>query len=132
KIGPRKFLFARPDNLHWLLGSASEPCCFNRRFASVFAAVSRARVRHQDLHAFLRNVKRGGEFFSHSEGALGAGPNRQLIAVPLSECRTWFEGRMRDVGYSVSCGRYLGRRRGRRGSNGFFRVVSQILEDILA
>src|SRR5438445_5219945 len=76
EIGPSKFFFASPDDFDGFFGGAGETRGFDGGFTGVFAAVAGASVRHQDVHALLSNVKRGGEFFAHAKGPLGAGPNR--------------------------------------------------------
>ncbi|SRR5258707_15007611 len=75
EISPSKFFLASPDDFDGLFGGAGETRRFDCCFTGVFAAVTGAGVWHQDVHAFLRNVKRGGEFFAHAKGPLRAGPN---------------------------------------------------------
>src|SRR5882757_9287505 len=65
EVSPSKFFLASPDDFDRLLGGASETRGFDGGFTGMLAAVAGASVRHQDVHAFLRNVKRGSEFFAH-------------------------------------------------------------------
>src|SRR5256885_13412496 len=76
EVSPSKFFFAGPNDFDGSFGGAGETRGFDGGFTGVFAAVAGAGIRHQDVHAFLRNVKRGGEFFAHAKGPLRAGPNR--------------------------------------------------------
>src|SRR5258707_2220855 len=75
EICPSKFFLASPDDFDGLFGGAGETRRFDCCFTGVFAAVTGSRVWHQDVHAFLRNVKRISTFFAHAKGPLRAGPN---------------------------------------------------------
>src|SRR5882724_5643657 len=75
EVSPSKFFFACPNDFDGLFGGASETGGYDGGFTGVLAAVAGACVRHQDVHALLRNVKRRGEFFTHAKGPLRAGPN---------------------------------------------------------
>ena len=42
-----------------------------------------------------------GQLAAQAERALGSGPDRKLIIVPLRDCRTRFQRRMSDVSDSI-------------------------------
>ena len=75
---------------------------FDRGFAGVLAAVTRARVRHQHADTFFWNAKSLGQFTPHAERPLRARPDRQVVARPLRQRSARFERRMGDVGDGVS------------------------------
>src|SRR5262249_57359108 len=88
KVSPVELLFARPDEPDGLATRTREPRCFDRALAGVLASISGACVGRDHAYLLFRNMKRFGEFISHTERALRAGPNRQLAVVPLSDCGT--------------------------------------------
>ena len=47
----------------------------------MLAAVGGAGVGDDDANALLRDAERGGELFADAEGALGAGPDGELVGV---------------------------------------------------
>src|SRR5262249_3085627 len=105
EVGPGEFLFARPDNFDRFFGRASETRGLDGGFTGVLAAVSGAGVRHEHANAFLGNMKCGSEFFADAKGALRAGPNGKLFAVPFGERCSWFQRSVRNVGDPVGRGR---------------------------
>src|ERR1700683_2271380 len=76
KIGPGKFLFARPLKFYRTFRGARESGCFNGSFARVFSAVGRTRIQHDYANILFGNLEGFGEFTSNAEGTLGSSPNR--------------------------------------------------------
>src|SRR5262245_19518086 len=56
KVGPGKFFFTGPDQLHRLIGSLCQTRRFNRSFPRVLAAVTRTSIGHYHPHLLVRNM----------------------------------------------------------------------------
>jgi len=57
------------------------------QLAGVLAAIAGARIRHHDVNFFLGQVKGRGQFTANPEGALRAGPYRQMIPRSIEPAR---------------------------------------------
>src|SRR6266446_9040790 len=84
KIGPGEFFFACPDEFDRLAGCFRQTRGLDRAFAGMFAAVTRASIGDDDANFVFRNVKCFRQFRAYSKGSLRSGPDRELVAVPLS------------------------------------------------
>src|ERR1051325_6838222 len=107
KVGPVEFFLARPDEFDRLATPPREPRRFDRALARVLAAVSGAGVGRNHADLLFGNMKRFREFRPDAEGALRAGPNRQLAISPLGERGAWLERRVCDVGDGVRLRQFL-------------------------
>src|SRR5439155_13053006 len=87
KIGPSEFFFAGPDEFHRLARSFRQTRGLDRALAGVFPAAARAGVRNDDANFVLGNVKSFRQFSAHSKRPLRSGPNRELVAGPLTAAR---------------------------------------------
>src|SRR3989442_7101085 len=101
KVGPSEFLFPRPDEFDRLAGSFCQTRGLDRAFTGVFATVTRARIRNYDPNFIFRNVKCFRQFSAHSKGPLRSGPDRELVAVPISDGGARLKRRVRDVCHGV-------------------------------
>src|SRR5947209_3023383 len=101
EVGPGEFLFAGPCDLHGSARGFGQTRRFDGRLSSVLAAIARPCIGDDHAHIRARHLEGLRDLVSHAEGALGAGPDGELIAVPLGYRGAWFEGSVRDVGDMV-------------------------------
>ena len=97
QVRPGELLLARPDDLDRLAGGLGQTRRFDRRVAGVLAAVGGAGVGDEDADVLARDAEGRGELLAHGEGALRAGPDRELVAVPFGDRGARLERRVRDV-----------------------------------
>src|SRR4051794_24734744 len=76
EISPGKFLFPRPDHLHWFAGSLGKTRRFDRGIGRVLSTVARAGIGNDDPNPFGRNSQRLGQITLYSKRTLGTGPDR--------------------------------------------------------
>src|SRR5262249_49408441 len=101
EIGPGELLLPRPDDLDRLARGLGEPGRLDGRLVGVFAAVTRAGVRHDDVDLFLLEAEGVGQVAPCAEGTLRPGPDGQPAVLPLGHGRAWLQRRVRDVGDGV-------------------------------
>ena len=118
KVCPGKLLFTRPHHLDRTPGRARQPRRLDCCLAGMLAAVGRAGVRHDHANPLFWNPKRLGEFAAHAERSLSAGPDRQIVALPLRQRGARLERYVRDVGHGVGLSQVQ-----RGGSEGFINVA---------
>src|ERR1700735_2470372 len=97
KVGPGKFLFARPHYFNGPLGCFSETGSLDSGFARVLSPITRTRIGHQDANSFFRHVESFGKLTPDSKWSLCAGPHGQIVASPLSKRSPRFQRSMRNV-----------------------------------
>src|SRR5438874_11547029 len=85
EIGPSKFLFARPDQLHRFSGSFRKARRFDGRFAGVLASICRASIRHNHPDTLKRKPKSLRKFFTDGKRPLSSSPHRQFPAFPFGD-----------------------------------------------
>src|SRR6202521_2545108 len=61
KVGPGKFLFARPHYLDRPLRGTRQSRSLDGGFACVLPTITGAGIRHQDTDSFFWHTERGGE-----------------------------------------------------------------------
>src|ERR1700723_488233 len=97
KVGPGKFLFARPHPFDGPLRCFSETRGLDSGFARVLSPITRTRIGHQYANSFFRHVERFGKLTPDSKWSLCAGPHGQIVANPLSKRRPRFQRSVRNV-----------------------------------
>ena len=63
----------------------------------MLAAIAGAGVGHEHAHFFFRQMERGGKLAANAKRPLRAGPDGELIAVPLCERGAGLKRGVRDV-----------------------------------
>src|ERR1051326_697972 len=77
----------------------------------MLAAVARSHIGHNHAHSLFRNVERLRQFRAHTEGALRASPDGELVVLPFGDRRARLKRSMRDVGDVISLFEFVMRRR---------------------
>ena len=101
EVGPGELFFAGPDQLDRLARRPGQPGRLDGGLAGVLAAVAAARVGHDHADSVLGQAERLGQLRPRTEGALGAGPDGQVVALPLRDRRAGLERGVGDVGDRV-------------------------------